>query len=94
MTRRAQRRTAISVKDLALAGPPKTFKRRRKISKPYGFGYEYLSRWWLVLESEWVQQFEWFKSKATRDKMMRAFETRHLKDWYYCNVQAVRIIEE
>jgi hypothetical protein len=94
MTRRAQRHAGISLEDLALSRPHKTIKKRRKLTKPYGFSYEYLSRWWLIVDSEWVQQFEWFRSKAARDKAMRSFESRHVKDWYYCNVRPVRIIEE
>jgi hypothetical protein len=94
MTPRAQRHAGMSMKDLALTRPHKITKKRRKITKPYGFGYEYLSRWWLIEDSEWVQQFEWFRSKDARDKAMGSFETRHVKDWYYCNVRAVRIIEE
>jgi len=94
MTRRAQRHAGMSLKDLALNRPRKIIKKRRKLTKPYGFSYEYLSRWWLIEDSEWVQQFEWFRSKVARDKAMRSFETRHVKDWYYCNVRAVRIIEE
>jgi hypothetical protein len=94
MARRSQRHAGMSIEDLALIRPRRSIKKRRKITKPYGFNYEYLSRWWLLEESEWVQQFEWFRSKEARDKAMGSFESRHLKDWYYCNVRAVRIIEE
>jgi len=94
MTRRAQRHAGMSMRDLALNRPRKSIQKRRKITKPYGFSYEYLSRWWLIEDSEWVQQFEWFRSKDARDKAMRSFESRHVKDWYYCNVRAVRITEE
>lgn len=94
MTRRAQRHASMSIQDLALNRPLKNARKRRKITKPYGFSYEYLSRWWLIEDSEWVQQFEWFRSKDARDKAMRSFESRHVKDWYYCNVRAVRIAED
>jgi hypothetical protein len=94
MTRRAQQNGAISLKDLALNRPPGSITTRRKITKPFGFGYEYLSRWWQIEDSEWVQQFEWYRSKAARDEAMLSFESRHVRDWYYCKVRAVKIVEE
>jgi hypothetical protein len=94
MTRRAQQNGGMSAKDLALNRPPGSITTRRKIIKPYGFVCEYLSRWWQIEESEWVQQFEWFRSKAARDNAMHSFENRHVKDWYYCKVRAVKIAEE
>lgn len=68
--------------------PTPAAKPHRKTPLPFGYSYE--EYWWWAKfvgkVARWERHYKWFKSEASRDQAMKAFQRKMVDSKYYRNV--------